>query len=150
MDLKARIEELVNENLKSESHFLVEVVITASQGPKKVLILLDGDEGINIDNCAKVSRAVGHTIEEEELIIDAFRLEVSSPGLDHPIVLLRQYKKNVGRKVKVTLKEGTVHEGQLIEVNKNEISVEEIIKKDKNIRTLLFEDILKTEVLVSF
>ncbi|MDH5476127.1 MAG: ribosome maturation factor RimP [Cyclobacteriaceae bacterium] len=150
MDLKARIEELVNENLESESHFLVEVVITASQGPKKVLILLDGDEGINIDNCAKVSRAVGHTIEEEELISDAFRLEVSSPGLDHPIVLLRQYKKNVGRKVKVTLKEGTVHEGQLMEVNKNEISVEEIIKKDKSIRTLLFEDILKTEVLVSF
>ncbi|MDH5365863.1 MAG: ribosome maturation factor RimP, partial [Cyclobacteriaceae bacterium] len=120
MDLKARIEELVNENLESESHFLVDVVITASSEPKKVLILLDGDEGINIDNCAKISRVVGHAIEEEELINDAFRLEVSSPGLDHPITLLRQYEKNVGRQVKITLNDGLSHTGKLLTANDNE------------------------------
>lgn len=150
MDLKARIEDIVNENLENEAHFLVDIIITVSNGPKKVLILLDGDEGINIDNCAKVSRVVGHAIEEEELISDAFRLEVSSPGLDHPITLLRQYEKNVGRKVKITLNDGLSHAGKLLSANKNEIEIEEIIKKEKNKLTILFKDILKTEVLVSF
>lgn len=150
MDLKARIEELVNENLESESHFLVDVVITASSGPKKVLILLDGDEGINIDNCAKISRVVGHAIEEEELINDAFRLEVSSPGLDHPITLLRQYEKNVGRQVKITLNDGLSHTGKLLTANDNEITIEQTIKKENKKLTILFKDIQKTQVQVSF
>ena len=128
MELKERLEELVNDNLKSEQHFLVDIVITAKEGPKKVLILLDGDEGINIDDCAKVSRAVGHAVEEEELITDAYRLEVSSPGLDHPLMLLRQYEKNVGRKVKVTLNNGDTPTGILISVSETEIVLEE--KKD--------------------
>ena len=115
-----------------------------------MVILLDGDQGINIDNCAKVSRAVGHAIEEEELMNDAYRLEVSSPGLDHPITLLRQYEKNVGRKVRVTLTDGNDHSGQLVSANHMEITIEKITKKEKEKLTLLLKDIQKTEVLVSF
>ena len=150
MDLKERLTELVLEHLESETHFLVDIVITAASGTKKVLILLDGDEGINIDHCANVSRAVGHAIEEEGLIEDAYRLEVSSPGLDHPIVLLRQYIKNIGRQVKVTLNDGTILTGELMAATENDFTIEEVIKKKKTTTVLLLEDVKKTEVQVSF
>ena len=150
MELKERLTELVHEHLESETHFLVDIVITTSQGPKKVLILLDGDDGINIDHCASVSRAVGHAIEEEELIEDAYRLEVSSPGIDHPITMLRQYVKNIGRQVKVTLNDGKIVTGELLEATEEEFTIQEVIKKEKKKTVILLSDVNKTEVQVSF
>jgi len=152
--LKEQLEKLVNDNLESEQHFLVDIIISGQNGPKKVLILLDGDEGINIDDCAKVSRKVGFIVEEEEIIEDAYRLEVSSPGLDHPIVLLRQYVKNIGRNVRVTTLEETRHEGILAVANDKEIVLEEETgkgsKKVMNELTFSFDQIKKTEILVKF
>ena len=152
--LKEQLEKLVNDNLESEQHFLVDIIISGQNGPKKVLILLDGDEGINIDDCAKVSRKVGFIIEEEEIIEDAYRLEVSSPGLDHPIVLLRQYLKNIGRNVRVTTIEETRYEGILAAANDKEVTIEEETgkgsKKVINELTFGFDQIKKTEILVKF
>jgi ribosome maturation factor RimP len=152
--LKEQIEKLVNDNLESESHFLVDIVISGQNGPKKVLILLDGDEGINIDDCAKVSRKVGFIIEEEQIIEEAYRLEVSSPGLDHPIVMLRQYVKNIGRNVRVTTHEGEQHEGILIDASEAEVQIEEEkgkgSKKEVNEVAFPFDQIKKTEILVKF
>lgn len=152
--LKEQIEKLVNDNLESEEHFLVDIVISGQKGPKKVLILLDGDEGINIDDCAKISRKVGLIIEEEQIIEDAYRLEVSSPGLDHPIVMLRQYIKNIGRHVRVITIEETRHEGVLVEANDKEVIIEqEEGKGSKKIfteETFKFDQIKKTEILVKF
>jgi len=152
--LKEQIEKLVNDNLESEQHFLVDIIISGQNGPKKVLILLDGDEGINIDDCAKVSRKVGFIIEEEGIIEDAYRLEVSSPGLDHPIVLLRQYVKNIGRYVRVTTVEETRHEGILAAANDKDITIkEETGKGSKKVISELtfgFDQIKKTEIIVKF
>ena len=152
--LKEQIEKLVNDNLESEQHFLVDIVISAQKGPHKVLILLDGDEGINIDDCAKLSRKVGLIIEEEGIIEDAYRLEVSSPGLDHPIILVRQYVKNIGRNVRVTTTEGEQREGVLVDTSDIEVTIEEEkgkgSKKEKNEIVFPFDQIKKTEVLVKF
>lgn len=152
--LKEQIEKLVNDNLESEQHFLVDIVISAQKGPKKVLILLDGDEGINIDDCAKLSRKVGNIVEEEGIIEDAYRLEVSSPGLDHPIVLVRQYIKNIGRNVRITTNEGEQREGILLNASDTEVTIEEEkgkgSKKEKSEVIFAFDDIKKTEILVKF
>jgi len=152
--LKEQIEKLVNDNLESDQHFLVDIVISAKSGPKKVLILMDGDEGINIDDCAKLSRKVGFIIEEEGIIEDAYRLEVSSPGLDHPIVLLRQYLKNIGRHVRVTDNEEERHEGVLLSADDKNVVIEEHKGKGKKAekieKTFSFDQIKKTEILVKF
>jgi ribosome maturation factor RimP len=152
--LKEQIEGLVNENLESDQHFLVDIILSGNNGPMKVLILLDGDEGINIDDCAKVSRKVGLIIEEEGIIEDAYRLEVSSPGLDHPIVMLRQYIKNIGRHVRVITIEESRHEGVLVEANEKEVIIEqEEGKGSKKVfteQTFSFDQIKKTEILVKF
>ncbi|MCG8390808.1 MAG: ribosome maturation factor RimP [Cytophagales bacterium] len=153
MDLKDKIVSLAESNLE-ESHFLVDVVISAKRGPKKVLILLDGDHGVTIDHCARLSRILGQLLDEEELIDDKYMLEVSSPGVDYPITLDRQYRKNIGRNIKVSLKDGTEAKGKLMEVNENGILLDREKKKGKKMEyelsKLLFLEIDKSIVQVSF
>ena len=83
-------------------------------------------------------------IEEKDLIGGKYTLEVSSPGLDFPITLHRQYLKNVGRSLSVELIEGEKVEGELKEVKSDSI----VIGKDD--RELVFKEIKQSKVIVSF
>ena len=104
-DLEKKVEEIVQNELPDESVFIVDLQITGTN-ILKVAITLDGDQGISIDQCASVSRKVGFILEEDNLIDQKFNLEVSSPGIDQPLKLKRQYKGNVGRRVEVLLEDG--------------------------------------------
>ena len=155
MDLKRHIEDIVTKLLTSEE-FLVEVIVAGANAAGKILILIDGDQGINIDRCAEVSRRTAAVLEEEDAIQTPYILEVSSPGLEHPLKLLRQYKKNVGRNIKVQLHDDTLIRGDLLAVTEEHILVREK-KKEKGSKKeieqevkITFSDIKKTNVLVSF
>lgn len=142
-----RIKEIAEEAIvENPSTFLVEVVIKGNSGNQKVIVLLDGDEGISIDECSKVSRALGNLMEEEELMEGKYTLEVSSPGLDHPLKLHRQYVKNIGRNLEVETTEGQKIEGKLTEVTDQEI----VINVNKEDRTMSFTEISQSKVVVSF
>lgn len=154
-DLEQHIKKLVQDQLTAEE-FLVDVIISGGNAAAKISILIDGDEGINIDRCAEISRKVGYILETEETIDHAYVLEVSSPGLDHPLKLLRQYKKNIGRKVKVQLMEDGERTGELLAAEEDHILIRER-KKEKGSKkvteqevTVPFSDIKRTKVLVSF
>ena len=130
MDLKTEIERLVNQLLtadaQGETLFLVDVHVAGNPNfHPKVTVLLDGDAGITIDKCAEISRRLGNQLETLDLINSAFVLEVSSPGLDTPLLLRRQYVKNLGRKVKVSLNDGSTKTGTLLAVNEEGILLEE-------------------------
>src|SRR6185312_11595217 len=101
-----KIEEFVKQIIKnSENLFLVEV---KSAPGNKITVLLDGDNGITIDNCTSVNKALYKFIEETALFgNNNFSLEVSSFGVDRPLKLLRQYKKNISRTVEVVLNDGS-------------------------------------------
>ena len=92
-DLKDRLETLVIDCLPDESHFLVDLQLTSKSNQLLLNILIDADAGLTIDSCAKVSRAVSGEIEALELIDSAYRIEVSSPGVDFPLSSERQYRK---------------------------------------------------------
>lgn len=64
-------------------------------------IFVDKDGGVNLDDCATISREVGALLEVEDLITDAYRLEVSSPGLDRPLKRPADFERFVGEQVKV-------------------------------------------------
>lgn len=128
MDLKDRIVSLVPDLLENQEHFLVDVVVGSGPRTGKILVLIDGDQGITIEDCARVSRKLGGIIEEENLIEDKFLLEVSSPGLDHPLQHHRQMVKNQGRDVKIFLKEGEEITGNLAKVTGDSLT---ILKKGK-------------------
>jgi ribosome maturation factor RimP len=136
---------------KSENLFLIEI---KSAPGNKVSVLLDGDNGITIENCTSINKALYKYIEENNLFNNNFSLEVSSPGVDRPLKLLRQYRKNVGRNVEVVLNDGTKLEGTLTDANEENITIiEKTGKGNKMIMkttTILFNQIRHTTVLITF
>jgi len=119
--LEQKVEALIN---TEPGLFLVEVRIKPSNNIK---VFIDGDEGISIDKLVHYNRILYKWIEENRMFPnDDFSLEVSSPGLDEPLKLYRQYLKNIGRYVEVTDKEGVQKEGKLISATETSIVVEEI------------------------
>ncbi|MFD2034896.1 ribosome maturation factor RimP [Belliella marina] len=155
MSLKQTIEEIVEKHLPDETHFIVDIQLIENSSKPQLKILIDADQGVSIDACAFISRQVGEEIEAKELLEDAYVLEVSSPGVDYPLNSRRQYEKNIGRKLKVTLTDGKETEGELLQVGPSEI-VLKVIKKEKGKKAteedLVYplEEIKKSIVLVSF
>lgn len=141
------VQEIIAED---ESLFLVKVILKGNAGNQKLLILLDGDEGIGIDECSFVSRKLSEQLEELDLIDGKYMLEVSSAGLDFPLSSERQYRKNIGRSLKVDLKNGETVSGELKDVNSECVTIEVVEKKTTKQLQLAFNDISKSMVLVSF
>mgnify|MGYP001792461601 CR=1 FL=1 len=151
--IEALIAKLLSE---MEDVFLVSVRVKPVNNIK---VFLDADGGLNIDRCVKINRAMYRTIEEEAWYPDGnFSLEVSSPGIDEPLKLLRQYKKNIGRTVEVMMNDGTKKEGKLTTVNNDEIIIEEKAGQSKKApdsyrgktTNILFNQVKHTKVLVTF
>ena len=147
------IEQMIGVLLEdSPDIFLVEVKIKPVNNIKA---FLDADGGISIAKCVTYNRALYKQIEAEGIFPDGdFSLEVSSPGLDEPLKLRRQYQKNTGRNVEVTVKDGTKTEGKLLEVRENEIVVEETRGKNKKKEiiqhTIFFDNIKTTKIQIQF
>ncbi|WP_442589781.1 ribosome assembly cofactor RimP [Pedobacter sp. AW31-3R] len=153
MQVEKRVKELVEEKISDRPElFLVEVKMLPNN---KLIIHVDGDEGISIQDCAAISRHVGFHLEEENTIEKAYNLEVSSPGVGEPLRLKRQYEKNIGREVSVKLEGGEVKEGELLEVSDQSITIEAKVKekgkKAQLVETSLdLSKIIETKVLISF
>ncbi|MBL1409103.1 ribosome assembly cofactor RimP [Sphingobacterium faecale] len=153
MQVEQRVKELVEEKIADRADLFIVRIKMLNNGVLE--ILLDGDEGISIEDCVAVSRHVGFHLEEENVIEKAYRLEVSSPGIDAGLLLPRQYVKNVGRNVRVKLDDGTKREGKLISATESEVIIEEKTKeKGKKAETneVIFsmDKITETKVLISF
>ena len=134
------------------AYFLVEMKIKPTNNIK---VFLDGDQGITIEKCITFNRALYKKIEEAGMFPGGdFSLEVSSPGLDEPLKLFRQYKKNIGRPVEVILKDGIKVTGKMIEVQDDSILVEETKGKNKKLEVIQhhfpFENIKSTKIQAAF
>ncbi len=104
---------------------LVEVQFRRESGGWILRLFIDREGGINVDDCASVSRQISAYLEVEELIEHAYNLEVSSPGLERPLKKIDDFVRFAGRKARIKLKEpidgqrvffgllGPVHENKL-------------------------------------
>ena len=126
--------------------FVVKVSLSGQRGNQMLRVAMDGDEGVTIEKCASISRQLGAKIEEEDLIQDKFRLEVSSSGLETPLLLDRQFAKNIGRKLKVTMQTGEAIEGKLVGHNKEGLELE----VDEQMKKIAFKEIEKSVIMISF
>lgn len=147
--LEALIDKLL---LDTEGIFLVSLRIKPTNNIK---VFIDADAGLNIDKCVKINRAMYRTIEEEGWYPDGnFSLEVSSPGIDEPLILIRQYKKNIGRNVEVTLNDETKQEGKLLVVSDESITIEFTEGKNKKAvivtKEISFDEVKQIIVLIAF
>ncbi len=137
---------------QSKTVFPVEIKMSPANDIK---VFLDADDGITIEKCTVINKALYKYIEDAALFPDGnFSLEVSSPGVDEPLKLYRQYIKNVGRKVEVLLSDGATIEGTLSNVSDNEITIEEKTGGGNKAITkstiILFNQVKHTTVLVTF
>ncbi|WP_184547723.1 ribosome assembly cofactor RimP [Mucilaginibacter sp. FT3.2] len=153
MNIEKRVRELVEEKIADKPNLFLVDVKMHSNG--KLIVLLDGDNGIAIDDCVAVSRHVGFHLEEENVIETAYNLEVSSPGIDFPLSTPRQYAKNIGRTLGIKMADGAKREGVLSALTEDAIVIEEIIKeKGKKAETvesvIPLDKITETKVLISF
>lgn len=153
MDIEQKVRELAEQKIADRPDLFVVDVKMHSNG--KLIVLLDGDKGVGISDCVAVSRHVGFHLEEENVIEHAYNLEVSSPGLDAPLKLRRQYEKNIDRTVEVKQAEGKKREGKLLLVAEDGITIEEKIKEKGKKAELVesfipFSEITETKVLISF
>ena len=137
------VENKLNELLTElPGYFLVE---TSVKPTNNIKVYVDADQGAAIDQLSKINRALYKWVEENLFPNGDFSIEVSSPGLDEPLRLDRQYMKNINRMVEVVLKNGLKKEGKLISVLENEIVIEEEKGKGKK-KELIQHIILKEEI----
>jgi ribosome maturation factor RimP len=153
MNIEKRVKQLVEEKIADKPNLFLVDVKFHSNG--KLIVLVDGDNGIGIDDCVAISRHVGFHLEEENVIETAYNLEVSSPGIDTPLTSLRQYAKNVGRSLAIKMADGAKREGKLTGITEDAIVIEEKIKeKGKKAETvesvIPIDKITETKVLISF
>lgn len=147
------IEGKVNHLLANHpTHFLVEVRIKPTNNVK---VFIDADEGVVLSDLIDYNRKLYRQLEESDLFPGGdFSLEVSSPGLDEPLKLFRQYKKNIGRFVDITLKDTSKKEGKLLEATEDGIVIESETgkgkKKEVKQETVLFDDIKNTKIQIKF
>lgn len=148
-----QIEALINQLLLEEpSYFLVSLKIKPTHNIK---IFMDGDEGISIEKCVKFNRQLYKLIEEKGWYPEGeFSLEVSSPGIEEPLLFNRQYHRNLGRSLEILFLDGTTKEGKLVAVTEADILLETTEGKGKKAVTqqllIPFANIKTTTVQIKF
>lgn len=133
-----------------EDLFLVDVLFTKGR-KSAVHVLVDTDTGIQLESCVSISRKLSKVLEEDPEFQFPYTLEVSSPGLDRPLILDRQYQKNIGRNVGIVLKDGTKFNGKLLQTQNGTIILQiPGTKKEPAIEmTFLLENIKETKVTIT-
>jgi len=130
---KQKIERLVEEYVRGTGLFLVSVKVSNTN---RIIVLADKNEGITIDECAAIHRNIENGLDREK---EDFELQISSPGLDMPFVVIKQYLKNEGKKVEVTDNEESKYIGKLKNVTEGGFELETEIKTKG--RTIELKDI---------
>ena len=149
----AKIEALIAQLLQEEpTYFLVSVQIKPTNNIK---VYLDGDQGIAIEKCVHFNKQLYKLIEEEGYYPEGeFSLELSSPGIEQPLKLHRQYLKNKGRNIEVLFNDDTSKIGLLLEVTETDIIVEHTEGKGKKMVTqqlvIPFSTIKSTTIQIKF
>ncbi len=152
--LKQKVETLLSDALAEDgSLFLIDFTITSDN---KINVVLDGDNGVTVQDCMRISRAIEHNLDREE---EDFSLEIASSGAAAPLKMPRQYKKNIGRKLEVRTNEDN-YRGNLTAATENGIVIEWKAREPKPIgkgkvtvqkkKEIVFSDIKEAKVILKF
>ena len=143
---KFKVLDIVKDVLEGSDKYLVNMKITPDN---RIFVDLDGDNGINIDDCIEVSRAIENSLNRDE---EDFELNVSSAGADSPLKMPRQYRRHVGRELSVDPFEGAKVEGVLTEAGDSQFTIKTKGSKKEPSQELTFayEDVKTARVIIRF
>ena len=146
--LKENIVQIVEEITSSSGYFLIDIVLRGTERNRVIEIFVDGEKNITAKDCAEVSRKINKVFEEKELIKSAYRLDVSSPGIDRPLLYLKQYPKHINRKFEIKYNYGD--EKKKLKGTLNKIEGEDLTFLTNKEQVIKFKDIINAKVLVNF
>jgi len=145
---KDNIRQLVTEQINGTGIFLVDVRLSSTG---RITVLIDRPEGLKIEDCVMLSKHISNQLGEE---LGDFELNVSSPGLDMPLLVTEQFIKNEGKLVDVVTNEGDRIKGVLMNVTKGgfDLKTETKVKKETvtEVRSFNFEDVKTVKVIITF
>jgi len=152
---KEKVKQLLHSALEQRQDlFLIDFEVNNDNSIK---VILDGDNGVLVEDCMFISRAIEHNLDREEV---DFSLEVLSAGATSPLKLKRQYLKNVGRFLNVKTNEDETFEGKLSEANDSSIKLQWKAREPKPVgkgkvtvkkeAELTYESIAKAQVVIKF
>ena len=131
-------------------YYLVDLEVSPSN---RIVVYIDGDEGVSLDACTQISRILESVLDQEPALDGKYELEVSSPGVSRPLKFPRQYLKHIGRTLQIKLGDGTKTEGQLVNTGHETITLQVKSKEQKGrveMREIPFDTIREAFVTVSF
>lgn len=146
VEISKKIEALLAPVLEARDAFCVHIHVHNERRGKLIQIFVDTDSGINIAECAEISRELASKIAAESDLEGTYRLEVSSPGIGQPLKLVRQFQKNIGRKFRIKFqrdKQTTVIRGVLQSVEGETMTFSE---ENGNSLVLSFAEIIDARV----
>jgi len=155
MEFRKKIEELLNEFLETRKDlFLIDLKFSAGDD---ITVILDGDNGVTLQDCLDASRAVEFNMDREE---HDFSLQVMSAGLSEPLSTPRQFNKNLGREIEVMLEDASKIEGELAKVDDEKITLVLRYRKPKEVgkgkvdveeeKEIPYSEIKKALVVIKF
>ena len=146
---------MVKRFIDNDEIFLVEVNIKGKPGNQKIQVFIDGDNSVDVDECSKISRKLSSELEGKDIIEGRYTIEVSSPGVDKPLKLIRQFPKHIGRELEIITIDKKRYEGKLLYIIDEQIEVSlksKKMKKELNMESLKLslDEIEKACVVLRF
>ena len=141
------IREIIQQVVDRNNLFLIDFIIRGSETSRVIEVFIDGEINISADECALVSREISKQIDEIGLL-KSYRLDVSSPGIDRPLIYLKQFPKHINRMFEIEYKSSglsSTFKGRLVSIEDEVLT----FQTNKEIK-LKHTDIITAKVLVSF
>ena len=147
--IKENIVRISNEIAEKLNFFVIDINFRGDNRKKIIEVFVDAEKNIDADNLAEISREINSIIEEQDIIQQAYRLDVSTPGVDRPLKFLKQFPKHINRNFEVTYKteeETRTITGKLLSVEREELT----FLSDKREVLIKFNQITTAKVIISF
>lgn len=103
-DVDDQIWALTQEVVSDLGYELVDIELTGNRSRQVIRVYIEKPEGILLADCVAVSRKLGERLDEEDVVENSYRLEISSPGIERPLRKIQDYERYVGHQVRIRLK----------------------------------------------
>lgn len=148
--LEKNIRRISQEIAEKNNFFLIDLIVRGTKSSQVIEIFIDGETDVSADDCAKISREIGSELEQQSLVSEQYRLDVSSPGVDRPLKYLSQYNKHKGRKFELSFRKDDEVKKVKAKLNKIEGDNLFFLLNNNQEELIKFKDIVKAKVLISF
>jgi ribosome maturation factor RimP len=144
--------ELLDGEFARAGYDIEDVIVDAAARPPRITVVADGDEGLDLDTIAELSRSASELLDRVDERAATYVLEVTSPGVDRPLTTEKQYRRARGRKVELTMSDGSQLTGRLGETRDGivRLVVREGRHANFSVRELTLDSITKAVVQVEF